>query len=1199
MADKYPPFPLNQYSSRKILDETLDKSRLHLRLANTTLDLSFNKRMERFDPEMWLIDYNAIMVATIIPMAAHGFKVPAQWRSNSDFLGVRWQSADNFNHHYFKYQENRNYTGMVLAFRANPTEPNKFTVTMTANGQPMTYRLAPYALNAAGTRYECMDTEYGTKRNYPASVIRAKEVIIPEDEMQEFKGRKDYIFILDFNDMRTTNSYGGPRIPPDNISQISFDCVESSHGLGNKAFMSLMTQLPNNEIEMELGGCYTNAVLSPGDKLQAIWRWYAPGTTQQNFREDEFVVKRFSGFGTSALKVVVEGTLPGIFAGCDAFYGRYLSASSPAGASDTVKYFYDFTMTGGTQSVGKRHYPQIPNGQGMTSGFDDGYNLTPERQVKMSYDLGYRDFWTCYVGMSHYFSARTAFKHKVTGALTVESDVLDFPVLYAGQSNAAIHFVAGLSPNRGVDAFQRKLTQLFNVNYGAIFPINGAVGSTAAERMCSPNPDSDVFDPLQTSGAGGLWWWDIERDAPGPALMNCLSVLDGRIPKAIIWSQGEQDAAAIAFPSTRNPVPSYARSKLATQKIFAYFRSLWGSTLPILVQEQGYGWNVTTPSNPSVPMLPGMPTYMRAKRNSWGDIVFSWLTWKESGAGKNYKVEVYHPDFPTQIIRTLQVSGSNLVDGAITCDYPAELAGPDSFAIYGYNTVFSFLRFKVTQLENTQVTSEIYADVVELDNSFVEKTVVFGLNNLAGGYFTDLSDSGASGNTGIAGQKDKVAASTFRKALAAKLNLRDVQVMPINVSASNSALNPAPYIPRWDPSNYWWNPVTNSPGPRLMEADAIVKALGVAPDYFVESATEEATGLRNVTDSTEKAGYVEAWRTSNIAMLAWMRANWGNANLPIWMQGATSTWFSPTVPPNELTWNEATLIRNAQKNLGTNQAGFNIGSYVPNGGDYTSFRNEQGNWVNYTVATYHALATEMANSIADNNNLANQPAPIWTLLRPPTNGFAIRQVSNDILMTWTGRPESVQYRLKNLNVNSGNILNNTVFTGPRYVFTQNEQIAAYNQKAFYVIAEVSEYLSEGNLTGPLLRIDMPVAETDVSMPALSNLQVRYMGEPEEIPNGGGALKPRDIRVTWEGPNDGIPYWLKNLRADVALFEIQSSQWTQNYYTFSIADQIAQYGFGANAVNIEIAKYNGTDQTRGPILTFVGKPNEPLKKESIA
>ena len=1194
-----PPFPKIEHSSRVFIEDADVEDRLHLTLANTKLSLPYNKRLIRFDPEHWIIDYNALMVATIIPIGSKSFKVPAQWRSNSDFLGVRWQSKDNFNHHYFKYEEVNDYSNLIVGFRHNPTEPNKFTVTLTADGKPETYRLAPYALNPTTGRYECLDVDYGTKRTYPASVITAKEFVIPEAEMQEYLGRKDYVFIIDFDDLRTQNAFTGPKISPLNISQVSFDCVEASHGLGKEAYMSLMEQMPNNEIRMELGGVYTNAILTAGDKIQAIWRWYDPATNIQNYREDEFVVKRFSGFGTSALSVVVEGTMPGIFAGCDAFIGRYLATGVPSGMVDSTKYFTDFTMTGGIQTLGQRHYPQIPNGQGMTSGFDDGYNLTPERQVKMTYDLGYRNWWTTYVGMSHYFSARTAFKHKVTGALTTESDVLEFPVLYAGQSNAAIHFVAGLSPNRGVDAFQRKLTQSFGVNYGAIFPIDGATGSTAADRMCSPNPNSEVFDPLQLNGAGGLWWWDLEQDKPGPAMMHCLSVLDGTIPKAIIWSQGEQDAAAIAFPSTRNPVPSYARTKLATQKIFAYFRSLWGATLPILVQEQGYGWNVTTPSNPALPMLPGMPTYLRAKRNSWGDIIFTWLTWKESGAGKNYRVDIYHPNFPERILRSLQVSGDNLVDGAITCDYPAELAGPDSFAIYGYNTVFSFLRFKVTQLENNQVTSEIFADVVELDNSFVEKTIVFGMNSLGGGHFTDLSDLGNPGNTGIEGQKDKVSASVFRKTLAAKLGLRDVQVMPVNVSASNSALNPAPYVPRWDTENYWWNPETNSPGPKLLAADAAIKAMEVVPDFFVESTTEEATGLRFVTDPTQKAAYVEAWRTSNIAMLAWMRTNWSNAALSLWMQGATSTWFSPTVPPNELTWNEANLIRGAQNNLARNESGFNIGSYVVNGGDYSSFRNEAGNWVNYNPTTFHATATEMATNIADGRNLAVQTPPAWTLMRPPTNAKAIRQMTNDILITWTGRPELNQFRLKNLNVNTGDIITNNTFSDPRYIYTQEEQIGAYNQNAYFVISEISEYLIEGNLTGPILRLEGAVAETDVNLPVLSNLQVRYMGEAEEIPNGGGALKPRDIRVTWDGPADGIPFWLKNLRADAALNEIQSSRWTQNYYTFSIADQIAQYGFGANAVNIEIAKYNEADQTRGPILSFVGKPNEPLKKESIA
>lgn len=1178
------------YTSRTVLSEAVKTGRLHLTLAENT-NLPYNTVMNRLDPKMWIIDYNALMVATIIPMGTYSFKVPAQWRTNSDFLGVRWQSDDKFNHDYFKFATDNNYTGMVVAFRANPAEPNKFTVTLYEDGLPRTYRLSPYALSSATGKYECLDTEYGTKQSYPANIIRAVDVAIPTDALEEFKGRKDYIYIMDMGDLRTTNSYVGPKIKPNNITMISFDCVEASHGLGKTAYLSRMTQLPNNEIQMELGGCYTNAVLSAGDKLQAIWRWYAEGTTAQFYREDEFVVKRYSGFGTSALTVIVEGTMPGIFAGCDAFYGRYLAIGVPSGVTDSTKYFYDFTMTGGKQTVGKRRYVQKVNGQGMTSGFDDGYNLTPERQVDMTYDLGYRDFWTCYVGMSHYFSGRTVFQHKVTGEKVVESDVLEFPILYAGQSNAAIHFVAGLAPNRGVDSFQQKLVDLFGVNYGAVEEINGAIGSTAADRMSSPNPDSVIFDPLQTASAGGLWWWDLESDTPGPTLLNCIEQVGERIPKAIIWSQGEQDASAIAFPGGRNPAPSVARSKLATEKTFAYFRNLWPN-VPILIQEQGMGWGIPIPSQPQVPTQRGQPTYLDAKRNTWGDLVLTWLSYGDNPVNYSYRVDIFHPSFPTQIIRSITVPGTQIHGGLITCDYPVELNIPDAIAVYGDQYPWGYLIWQVTRTDNPLVTSAQTQTVVPIDDdSFVKKTAVFGINAGTGNYFTDYSDTTKPGGLSIVGRKDKSACSSFRRTLAVSLGLRDVEVMPVNVAKAQSPLNPMPYQPDWQVTDYWWDPVNGVPGPNLLAADEIVKTLGRVPDYFIESGPGEVFGMQ-YTAEANWPGIVANFKASNIQMLAWMRDNWDNPDLSVWFQGATTSWYGAIAPPKEMSWKQAYLVRTAQQELARMGAGFRIGSYVPLAWDWTKYRNEGGSWTNFITQSYHDMAIEMAQSIAANNNLALQEDPVWTTLRPPSNLKVRRKVNSDIVMTWDSRPEATQFHTLNMSANDLRVFQEGFPEVPSWTFTVADQITAYNQLASYVAFAVGEWKANGNIDGPQIRYEDFVVEGDPSFNAITTLAATYVGPPVEIPMGGGALYPRDILFTWTAPADGLTYWIKNRRVDVALVNMASEEIAGNSYLFTVAQQQMNYGYGASVIDFDVSKYDPVHQIRGPIAVITGPPGNP-------
>lgn len=227
----------------------------------------------------------------------------------------------------------------------------------------------------------------------------------------------------------------------------------------------------------------------------------------------------------------------------------------------------------------------------MTSGFDDAYNLSPERQVKMTYALGYRDWWTTYIGMSHYWKGLTAFENKVTKELVIDADVLEYPVLFAGESNMKVHFVAGTYPLRGQDAYQKKMTEDRGINYAGVRPIDGATSTSAADRACAVNPDSVVFDPDGSLGTyGGLWWWDLEADAPGPALLHAVEQMGEDTPKAVYWSQGKQDATVLKFPGDRTPVPSIARTKLATKKVFEYFRAQWGADLPIIIQEEGRGW---------------------------------------------------------------------------------------------------------------------------------------------------------------------------------------------------------------------------------------------------------------------------------------------------------------------------------------------------------------------------------------------------------------------------------------------------------------------------------------------------------------------------------------------------------------------------------------------------------------------------------
>lgn len=704
-----------------------------LTLARDYPEKPFNSTMNRFHPKYWTIDYNALMVATILPINDRGFVVSGQWRTNSDFLGVRWDSEDRFDHEWFKYATDNSYRDSILALRANTPEPWKFTCTITVFDIPYTYRLAPYVFNDGsedeevegvaplGPRWECLDPQYGTGKIYPADVMWPQEewTEIPEDgdsAMVYFKERNDYIFILDFNDIRLYSLYNGPRIPSTDIARISFDTVEWSNGLSREAEVVGMEMVGENRVKLTIAGVLPGARLAEGDKLQVVWRFYNDEGNEDG-REDVFVVESYSGFGTSTYEVVCIGNMNGReFLGSDAMYSRYLAITSPAEMTDSDKYFVDMKFTGNRTTIDVRDYPQPPHDLMMTSGFDDGYNVTPERQVEMARALGYKGFWTTYIGMSHYFNARAAYQDKVTGEIIAPPRLLDMTVLFAGSSQMSIQFVYGRAPDRGVDQFQVHAGELFDRPPSDFVPRNGAIGSTAVDRAASVNPNSDKWDPEQTKGAGGLWWWDLEADKPGPALIHAVRALGARKPHVVLWAQGDQDAIAIEFPNERTPQPSVSRSKQATEKVFEWMRERWGEKLQIFVQQQGWGWSAAmlnaapstpmyltshaTPSSVPVPVItdPNDPQYdpnydpnvtnPPLVKDPGNDFEFSWLCYKQDpsnpAAPLAFTVQILDPA-SGGVVRTLGasgISGGLLRASYLAADARADFGFPPTYISY-------------------------------------------------------------------------------------------------------------------------------------------------------------------------------------------------------------------------------------------------------------------------------------------------------------------------------------------------------------------------------------------------------------------------------------------------------------------------------------------------------------------------------------
>ncbi len=797
----------------------------------------------------------------------------------------------------------------------------------------------------------------------------------------------------------------------------------------------------------------------------------------------------------------------------------------------------------------------------------------------------------------------------ISGPLPVDNSFVRRAVGFAGQSNALGHFTTlsgATMAQSSAAAFRRAVAAQLGLSAVEVIPVQMAWGSAAADRGADD-------DPVH----GENYWWDLDANAPGPRLTEALDILVGLgMPLAgLIWAQGENDASAMD-PSFAPRHSTPARYRAAVEGIFAAFRSATRDDLPIWFQVLAKGFWGLPPAPPEVhavtmtavrnmqiaiataqpnthigTWVPGAevaagyvteadpanlslihyrPQVYHAAalelaeaiatpldrintppdwvalgptcvRNSWGDIRISFGP--AAGASRTYAVAVYRG---AQIIRVLD--NLKQVGGRYVADYPVEHSIP------AHGTPPESLRWQVL-IDGNAVPGLAMDGLVPLDNSWVRKVAAIGINSLGGGYFNDLSDILSPGGTGIPGRKDMVAASTFRRALANALGLSWAEVMPVQTIVGSSPINPMPYQEGFPLDNYWWDAATGQPGPNLLLADTIVRSIGRPVDYFMESGPGETTGI-SFAPEAQRAAILNAFEASNVAMLAWMRANWGNPALEIWFQGATTSWWGDP-PPSEVNWTGAKLLRDRQTRMALTVPGFKLGSYVPHSNEWGTYVNEMASgqgWIHYSVQGYHDAAREMGEAMALNINRAASP-PAWTRFELPINLRLTKRLDGALVMTWDGRAEAGAWRFRLRHSADHTVILDLVVTGRSYAWSRAAQIATYGQEAWYGVWDVAEHAGDLAAPGPFASFEGAVGG-DVVAPSDLDAQKRMNG---------------DVVFRWTARAGAPGYWYRNLAVGTGEI-ISEGALATNSYTFSAADQSAHYGYTVGYVRFEVLEY---------------------------
>ncbi|WP_323011128.1 phage head spike fiber domain-containing protein [Paracoccus sp. (in: a-proteobacteria)] len=550
--------------------------------------------------------------------------------------------------------------------------------------------------------------------------------------------------------------------------------------------------------------------------------------------------------------------------------------------------------------------------------------------------------------------------------------------------------------------------------------------------------------------------------------------------------------------------------------------------------------------DPGLPFVPPVfPAELRAVRSSYGDIRLSFDP-REATAGHIYRIDIMDVTGES-VRRTLSLTAPALVGGRVVLDYPVAMSEAD----FGFAPTWLSWRVRVDGGGPVGISGDVPVD----NAAIIKRMIVMGINSLIGGYFNDLSDPSNPGGTGAEGKRDLVAAATFRRRYAELAGLDEVEVLPLQAIVGSSPINPMPYQEGFPLDNYWWDAATNSPGPNLLVADAIVRAADMPPACFVESGPGETTGISYAPEA-QRPAILDAFEASNIAMLAWMRANWGNPDLEIWFQGATTSWWGDP-PPNETNWDGAKLLRDRQTRMALTVPGFRLGSYVPRSNEWGTYVNEMASgqgWIHYTVEGYHAAAREMAEAMALDINRAEAP-PAWTLYEAPSNLRLTKRLDGALVMAWDGRAGATAFRIRVRRADTRAILIDEVVAGRSFSFSRAAQIAAYGVESWYGVFDVAEFAGVDAAPGPYSSYVGEVGG-DLVMPAALDAQKQMSG---------------DVVFRWTARAGAPGYWYRNY--DVGSGEIISQgALATNSYTFSAADQSAHYGYTVGYVRFEVLEY---------------------------
>lgn len=560
--------------------------------------------------------------------------------------------------------------------------------------------------------------------------------------------------------------------------------------------------------------------------------------------------------------------------------------------------------------------------------------------------------------------------------------------------------------------------------------------------------------------------------------------------------------------------------------------------------------------DPGLPFVPPVfPVSLLARRNSFGDVRLSFDP-REAPAGHTYRVDVMDVT-GEQVVRTLTVTSPALVDGRVVVDYPIELNADD----FGFPPTWLVWRVRVDGQAPVGKSGPL-----PVDNSFVRRALGFAGQSNALGHFTTLSGATMAHSS----------AATFRRAVAERLGLSSVEVIPVQMAWGSSAADRGGDDDPVSGTNYWWDLDADAPGPRLTETLGIMADLGIPLSGIVWAQGENDASAMNPL-SAPRHSTPARYKLATEKVFAALRTASGNPALPIWIQVMGRGWWGDAPNPPEAGGQYYKAARDVQIQIAADQSATYIGSWTPGAETIAGYVPEVGNpgWVHYTAGVYHAVALELAEAIATPLDRAGA-RPEWTLMTPPD--LAVAVIGYDVHVSWPAGAGAV-YEVANLHVVDGTTISTTTVPAgsgqASWSFTGLDQRRVYGYAGGWVNLIVRQIM--GAVYGPSVQIAFDPA-------ALPGAPAVPAGLTVEIVSG------YDVRLSWDA-QAGDTFRLRNLNVvDNSLInEVQIiAEGDRASWAYTGLAQIAANGYPGGWMQVEVARMYGV--MPGPVASYAGDIN---------